>query len=197
MSKTYQLNQDLKEYVAMVDGLEVYVRGTQLYGQTGGGFFSRMPSLTVGAVLMRRRRLDEFYHDFNDKQRQQLDKARQQHDETAYEWKMHYGEKATKEANSRLDAMRTFFREVTDNPKQAPSIYSPESLRRTIVQELVTYMTDNWLMDDDMEKKIRGTDNQLRGLVTPVDFIWSDTLKPIYPSDVYWWLYQSPPIIQK
>ena len=74
MSSNYQLQTDLNEAKAMVSALEEYVRGTELYGHANGGFFTSMPSLTVGAVLMRLRRLDLLRSSMKDSQSKELDK---------------------------------------------------------------------------------------------------------------------------
>ena len=39
MATNYTLDRDLKEAEAMAEGLAEYVRGTALYGSTGGGVF--------------------------------------------------------------------------------------------------------------------------------------------------------------
>ncbi|MEL6526404.1 MAG: hypothetical protein AAFQ07_11920, partial [Chloroflexota bacterium] len=72
MSASYDINKDLKEAKAMADGLADYLRGDVLYGSTQGGFFSRMPSLTVGALLMRLRRLDALRTNMMDSDRRTL-----------------------------------------------------------------------------------------------------------------------------
>ena len=58
----YDRSKDLNEARKMADSLEPYVLGDQVYGSVGGGFFTggNMPSLTIGALLMRVRRLREW-----------------------------------------------------------------------------------------------------------------------------------------
>jgi hypothetical protein len=53
------LERDLNEARDMANGLADYVRGDQLYGSVGGGLFGsgNKPALTVGALLLRLRRL--------------------------------------------------------------------------------------------------------------------------------------------
>lgn len=193
MATTYRFDTDVKEALAMAEGLADYVRGKELYGRTGGGFFSQMPSLTVGALVMRLRRLDAFRLKFDDKVRKKLDKAVDLYDTTRREWRMHYEEKVLQEAHSRIDAMATFFRECSESPANAANIYRPELLRRTIVQELIREMEDLRLKDDDLQAKIRGADSRLRTVLRPSAFQWAEMLQEVYPQKEYWWLYQSPP----
>jgi hypothetical protein len=89
--------------------------------------------------------------------------------------------------------MGAFFRESRENPSQAPQLYKPEALKRTIVEELLRLMPELRIESDDIPKKVKETDGALRSIVTKSDFLWDDTLAPIYPMDEYWWLYSVPP----
>ena len=92
-----------------------------------------------------------------------------------------------------LDAMRTFFQECRENPRSCAGIYGPESLRRTIVQEILLALNDLGVEIDDELKGKRGMiDQQLRSVLVNTDFIWADEIEPAYPRDKFWWLYQSP-----
>jgi hypothetical protein len=101
MSSQYRLETDVNEAFAMAENLENYVRGNELYGHAGGGFFSKMPSLTVGALAMRLRRLQQLQEFLNDRQKKLLDEAITSHDEVSREWRVHYTAKAQKEMLSR------------------------------------------------------------------------------------------------
>lgn len=197
MSANYQIDQDLREALAMVKGLESYLRGTELYGNAGGGFFSRLPALTVGALLMRLRRLDALHEQLTSAQVSQLQEAQQQHALIRREWAVHYDEKVLREVKSRLDAMRTFFKECADSPKQAPNLYPPEASRRTIAQELVRVLSrdDTYALDKELNDKLMATDTRLRQFAKPSPFIWSSQLEPVYPPAEFWWLYAKPPIV--
>jgi hypothetical protein len=195
MSAKYELEQDMREAVAMVKGLEAYVRGTELYGNAGGGFFSRMPALTVGALVMRLRRLDVLRAQLNSAQSTQLREIQQQHALTRREWAVHYDEKVLREVKSRLDAMNAFFKECADAPKQAPTLYPPEASRRTIAQELVRVLQEQGELDKEVSDKLLGADSRLRQFAKPSAFIWSSLLEPVYPPSEFWWLYAKPPTV--
>ena len=56
----FSADTDLKEAQAMTNALEGYLLGDELYGRVGsGGLFGggKMPALTIGALLLRLRRL--------------------------------------------------------------------------------------------------------------------------------------------
>jgi hypothetical protein len=202
MSAKYQIERDLKEAESMADALEEYVRGSQLYGNASGGIFANMPSLTIGALATRLRRLDTLRTHLNAKQHETLSHAMRKHESVQREWRVHYEEKLKHEVHSRLDAMRTFFRECAESTRLCASVYAPEVLRRTVVQEVLRLMDELNVQadsaDDDQDgptlaEKLRGTDAQLRGLVKPHPFLWDDILQPAYPKDEFWWLYNKPP----
>lgn len=193
MSVQYHIDQDLQEASAMTKGLDEYVRGTELYGATGGGFFSSsLPSLTIGALVMRLRRLHVLRDRLNIQQQATLDTAQTEFDRVQKEWHVHFTEKITREAHSRLDAMRTFFNECTQNPRSCAGNYPPEMLRRTTVQELLPLIEAAGGVDTELRDKLRSVDGKLRGVVKASDFNWAEVLQPAYPSDPYWWLYQRP-----
>ena len=193
MSTQYSMETDLKEAAAMAEGLSEYVRGNQLYGSTGGGFFNNMPSLTIGALVMRLRRLQIMEGSMSDNQRQRLEQATALHDQVQREWFAHYEEKLLWEAESRLKSMLVFFRECRENPDQCPQLYKPEALKRTIVQELLGVMPGLRIESQVVSDKVKEADGALRSILTKSDFIWDEALAPIYPSDEYWWLYRTPP----
>ncbi|PJF22555.1 MAG: hypothetical protein CUN56_05390 [Phototrophicales bacterium] len=193
---TYHLERDLKEAEAMAKALTPYVHEDQLYGAVGrSGFFSaaKMPSLTLGALLMRLRRLEVLQDRLNADQRLRLRNVVKRHDEVFREWNVHYKQKLVYEAKSRLKAMHQFFDECNDNPKSCASIYPPEVLRRTIVQEILIAMTEIDLQDDELTQLVRETDSRLqRAANAKHSFIWADELQPVYPEKPFWWLYRIP-----
>lgn len=191
MSANYRLSDDLREAESMVSGLSDYVRGDDLYAQTGG-MFSNNPALTVGALLMRLRRLDALRDSMNDAQRKKLDSLQDTHQQVRDEWAMHYEKKLIREANSRIDAMKRFFEECADSLKLCANVYGPEMLRRTIVQEVQREMQSLGVEDTDTTRKIQQADGKLRGYLSSAGFQWADELEPVYPESEFWWLYKRP-----
>ncbi len=193
----YSIMRDLDEAQAMAKGLEAYVRGTNLYGSVGGGLFgSRMPSLTIGALLLRMRRLSAQTESMTPDQRDKLDKIRDQHDHTRREWRKHYDEKLTQEAFSRLKAMRTFFEECAERPRTCGGNYQPETLRRTIVQEIIETLRAQGQPVDEIVTEAKNVDGRLRRFVQPAPFVWASGLEAVYPRDIFWWLYAKPPQVE-
>jgi hypothetical protein len=196
VSEKYSIAQDLKEAEAMVKSLVPYVYEDALYGSAGsGGLFSSgsLPSLTIGALLMRIRRLSVLRDQLNTAQINRLGAIEQRNREVQTEWRVHYEQKMAREAKSRLDAMSTFFQECNDDPGLCARVYKPEASRRTIAQEIMIAMEQMGIKDDEVNKKARSTDSKLRRYVQPSGFLWAAELQPAYPEDVFWWLYFQPP----
>jgi hypothetical protein len=191
---TYKLERDLSEAQKMAEGLPEYVRGTELYGHAGGGFFGSgdTPALTVGALLLRLRRLNALQDKLTPAQRQQLQAVQERFEQTRSEWRLHYEGKVIKEANSRLDNIRTYLKEASDSPRTARGNYPTEALRRTIAQEVLREMHDLNLESAEVDTKRRDVDGRLRGILKSGPFLWDPMLKDVYPEQEFWWLYHAP-----
>lgn len=195
MSTKYRLDKDLSEAKKMADALEEYIRGADLYGNVGGMFGSGdTPALTVGALVLRLRRLEAQRGQMSAAQQLELDKAREKHTRVQKDWAVHYESKVLKEARSRLEAMKTFFQECQDQPRTCHANYQPEVLRRTIVQELLHVMEACRINSAEVKLKMAEADSKLHGIVTAAPFVWDTTLQAVYPDSEYWWLYQAPPL---
>lgn len=191
--KNYSITNDLHELEQMLRSFESYLKGDQIYGSVGGGFFTggNNPQLTVGAVLLRLRRLQSLVeaHDH----RQKLSTLKEQHNTIYQQHRNRYVDRMQREAHSRLDAMRRFFEECREDRANCPRIYNPEVLRRTIVQEILLEMKDKGITSAELDDKVRRTDNRLRGFVRESNFVWDAQLERVYPDPPFWWMYMTPP----
>jgi hypothetical protein len=196
----YAVDTDLKEAQAMVDGLQDYLLDKELYGKVGGGGLfggGNMPALTIGALLMRLRRLHAFANTLTPAQLQKLERIEAKHADIRKEWQLHYTEKAVREAHSRLDAIRHFFEECANDPRLCANVYLPEALRRTVVQEIALALDGSHADTRELPEKMRATDARLRRYTQPTEFIWDTALEPVYPRDQFAWLYARPPLPNK
>jgi hypothetical protein len=197
---TYDIERDLREARAMAAALTPYIHEEPLYGKVGGGGVfgaSQMPSLTVGALLMRLRRLRALGEALNDGQRAALGEIETQTETVRREWTLHFSEKMVKEANSRLRAIEQYFKECEDDLRLCAGAYLPEALRRTIVQDLAAALESYDLPVTDLQRSMRAVDGKLRRYTEPSAFIWAAALQPAYPQQPYWWLYVKPPTPNK
>ena len=148
--------------------------------------------MTIGALLLRRRRLSQLRAKLKRRDGFRLDAALAQHDELQREWRLHYEKKLKREVPSRLKVMAGFFRECSENPRDCAGAYPVEALRRTIVQEILTAMGEFGYEKSDMAASVRPADQALRRILHAGDFIWSPQLEAVYARASFWWLYASP-----
>lgn len=190
----YHLDRDLEEAREMALGLEEYVRGENLYGTVSGMYASDpdVPSLTIGNLLMRLRRLKVLEGEMSPEQRAILTEAEAEHDRVRQEWVTHYIGKASNEVGARLRSITAFFAECEDAPENCAANYLPEARRRTVVQEIIDALQQHNLPDSGMDKSIKNVDSQLRRFIQPGAFIWDERLRPVYPHPAFWWLYERP-----
>lgn len=197
---TYDLERDLKEAEEMAKSLVPYVDQETLYGSVGGfGFISKrnMPSLTIGALLLRIRRLQALADEgrLDDKQQKRLDDLIRRHDEVYKQHQRNYETKLQREAASRLKSMRHYFEECDRDPRLCADTYRPEAIKRTIVQEVLRRMRELGLEPDEDLSPLRATmDARLKRVAvdTEAGFLLDEVLQPIYPHETYWWLYRRP-----
>jgi hypothetical protein len=191
--RKYSIESDLKEAQRMVEALESYVYQDQLYMPiSGGGIFSPMPALTLGAVLMRLRRLRALYDQLTPVQQTTLEGLEAQNEKVWNEWRVHYERKLAEEAQSRLKLMGSYLQDCKEDPRACAANYPAEALRRTIIQEIAEFMEERGIHSAEVDRGIARVDSPLRGYVKPGGFLWSPTLQPIYPKEPFWWLYSEP-----
>lgn len=192
----YSLDRDLSEANALAEALDTYVNGDDLYGTVSGLYATApdMPSVTIGGLLMRLRRLKELEDRMSAAQKGILTNAEIQHADVRQKQAGRYHEKVVNEAGARLRSLEAFFAECEDDPQACAESYLPEAQRRTIVQEIVNALERYNLPLIHFDDTLRQRDAQLRRFTEPSDFIWSAELQPAYPEDVYWWLYARPKV---
>lgn len=194
MSSRYSLERDLDEFEQMVERLEDYLLGDAMYLPVGGGFFrgSSTPQMTLGALLLRRRRLRYLRSKLKRADGIRLDAALTQHCRLQQEWTLHYEKKVRQEVSSRLRVMAGFFRECSENPRDCAGAYPVEALRRSIMQEIILAMAEFGYDKGNLSAAIRPADQALRRILHAGEFIWSPVLEAVYPRRTFWWLYSSP-----
>ncbi len=184
IEQNYSIEHDLKELQAMAAALVPYIYEDELYGRVG----MNMPSLTVGAVLLRLHRLRALENQLTPQQRTVLDQAEAQVAEIKKEWGSHFEKKLLREAEARLRDIMTYTREAKEAPRSAANAYMPEALRRSMVQEILNALPN----DSELVSRARQADSALKSYLEDTHFIWAAALQPVYPADQFWWLYKQP-----
>jgi hypothetical protein len=187
--QNYSIDTDLKEVQAMTAALVPYVYQEELYGKVG----ANLPRLTLGAVLLRLRRLQALRGQMNAGQAALVDQVVAQHDSVHSEWGTHYVKKCAQELTARTRDMMTYLKECREEKRLCASAYMPEALRRTMVEEILTVMPEADLQSSGLMMRVKEVDSGLRRNGRETDFIWTEVLRPIYPQQPFWWLYSRPP----
>jgi hypothetical protein len=187
--QNYSIERDLKEAQVMVEALVPYVYQDELYTLLGGN----MPSLTLGAVLMRLHRLRVLHNRMTSAQAEQFQNIEAKHQAVRDEWQTHYNKKLAREADSRLNNLSAYFKECEDDPATCANAYMPEALRRTIIQEVMSELPASEAEQSGLRDKCHKSDARMRRYVQPSSFVWDAMLKPVYDEKTYWWLYNRPP----
>ena len=194
MSRDYSLERDLSEFEQMAERLPELVLADRLYLPLAAGYArrSRLPQLSLGVALLRRRRLHCLRSSLGPRQQQRLDSALEQHDAVRREWTVHYEGKLKQEVPARLKQMSAFFRDCQENPSGCAGAYPMEALRRTIVQEILLAMDEFDYDRHDFAVDVERIDIALRRLLQTGDFIWPAVLDTVYPRPTFWWFYGRP-----
>lgn len=194
MSARHSLARDLNELERMAERLEELLLGDALYLPLGGGFLrgSSPPQMTIGALLLRRRRLKRLRAKLKRADGLRLENALAAHEDLRREWTLHYERKLAREAGSRLKLMAGFFQDCQEDPSGCASAYPVEALRRTIVSEILIAMDEFAYDSGKVSASLRPVDQALRRILQADDFIWSPPLAAVYPRPDFWWLYGKP-----
>jgi hypothetical protein len=191
--RKYSIDNDLKEAQKMVEALEPYVYQNQLYMPiSGGGIFSPMPALTIGAALLRLRRLRALHDQLSASQQATVGALADHNDKVWAEWRVHYEKKLVEEANSRLKLMSSYIQDCKEDARACASNYPAEALRRTIVQEIIVFMDEQNIHSAEIDRGAARVDSAWRNYVKPGGFLWAPVLEPVYPKEPFWWLYSEP-----
>lgn len=194
MTRRYSLERDLGELERMVARLPDYLLSEKFSLPLAAGFSPRstLPQLSLGHLLLRRRRLHGLRDKLHPQQQARLDATRDRHSALQREWTVHYGKKLRLELPARLRQMAPFFRDCQDDPAACAAAYPPEALRRTLAQEIMLALDEFDYGGSDSLALVKATDHTLRQLIMAGDFIWAPGLASAYPREEFWWLYGRP-----
>lgn len=191
---SYSIDHDLEEAKALAEHLVPYVYEGELYGSISGMFgSSSLPRLTIGALLLRLHRLRALADQLSASQQTLLSQVEAQKEQVRSEWTIHYNDKLTQEALSRLKMIERYFGDCEEDPRTCAANYLPEANRRTIVAAIEEELARTGADAQAVTSYAAKVDARLHRYAKPSTFIWAAALQTAYPVDEYWWLYARPP----
>ncbi|MEM9955437.1 MAG: hypothetical protein AAF846_27795 [Chloroflexota bacterium] len=187
-TEKFSLKDDLDVLNSMMERIVSHLQTDEIYGNQGM-FVSGLPSVTLGGILLRIRRLNALRERVGKYQQVKLDEAIEKHDRVYHEWTSHYEKKLKVELQSRIERLEQFIQEYQDDPKQYMVAFEPERTRRTIVQEILYMMQRINQENNHLLTRLANLDDNLRSIVKPSTFQWASNLESVYSKDEFWWLH--------
>ncbi|HXF60252.1 MAG TPA: hypothetical protein VNK95_01465 [Caldilineaceae bacterium] len=183
---------DLETAEAEVAELEDYIISDELYrtvivrGSTG----DEKIRMTGGDLLARLHRLQGEREILTPEQQERLDAAQRKADATIYSYKTRFHQRLYREIKARLDSLKWFLTECSDDPRRCRTEFPFEMRNRQRIEEILKQVGDN--LPQDLAEALRGVDRRIRMIAQGSEFIWDPRVKHIYPPDRYWFLYMRP-----
>lgn len=182
---------DLAIASAMVDELEEYLVKDDLYRTvivpTPRGEVRLQ--MTGGDLLTRLHRLHGERSLLTPAQQETLDLISQRAEQTMYNLKTRFHLRLQREFKARLDSLKWFLDESSEDRARARANYPYEIRNRQRIEEIVKHLGDD--LPAELAEQLRAVDRRLRQLTVSSEFIWDDRLRSVFPLHPYWYLYAS------
>jgi hypothetical protein len=186
----YAPRTDLNALSLMVKSLKTFIYEDEIYGSIG--FVG--PILSIGSILFYIHRFDGMNDSLARVDQRLFSDCKTSFLATCSESKLHYLDKVSREIQSRLRQLEQYVQDIAYDGSMMVDNYRPEAMRRTVLLHLVEQQMIPKRTDSLLEEHMQLVDRQLRGLLPtePQEFLWNRALQPLYPPEVYWWLYGLP-----
>lgn len=154
-----------------------------------------MPPLTIGGILMRRRRLAALVGQLHVTERDMLRAANDAFEAMAREHVVRLEGRAQAEVGDRLREWTRYLRDLAGSKRLAADLkhYAYKADTRVVILELVEMLgAPPYRLPAHIPDDLVAVDHRLRARWEPGAFIWDPVWQAAYPPDVYWWLYGRP-----
>lgn len=181
---------DLAVCAAMVDELEDYIIGDELFRTV----ITRVPGqgevkfqMTGGDLLARLYRLNAEKAHLSAAQQAEVARLSEAAERTIYSLKSRFNQRLLREMKSRLDSLRWFLDEASEDPTRGKANYPYEIRNRQRIEEIVKRLGPE--IPADLQGQLAAVDSRLRAVAAGDEFVWDARLQPYFPSPPYWYLY--------
>ena len=181
----FNLERDLRVLSAMASSLTPYLYEDEMFGYLAGD----LPKLTLGGLLLRLHRLSGLDDILDADQQTLVQDARINFEAECSKWAAHYERKLQHELLSRLNAFDYYLQECLEDARSCAAGYPTQAEKRTMIEHLKTEAEEHGVISDEIENRLKQSDQRLRRLFKDGAFITDERLKRVYPHEHYWWLY--------
>lgn len=182
------LDYDFKYLQTGLDELKDYLFADELFwplslGMVTGG--STTPKLTPGNLLLTLKDLQgrDTSGELTSTEKALLAKLESRLETMKVKWQVAWEERLAWEFKSRLRQWNYYVNEVAKKVEKNIPYYASEIRPRVLLEVLLGEL------GEEEREEVEPFDQVLRGFFKAGDFVWDEELKPVYPQDVYWFLY--------
>lgn len=173
---------DLAALRAFLPEFESYLKSDTLFWTVS----ANLPALTVGGLLLARRRLEAWRaaDQLSQAQMQEFDQLDGQASLLFNQWPVNIEKKAVKEFHSRLNVWADALTDLGDGYATAvtPRVYLG----------LLAPLVGRQAEGAALQSRLSGLDARLRSKITPGAFVWDAALTRAFPTPEFWYLYGKP-----
>ena len=192
---TMKLKKDLDILIAMVEELTNYLNSGALDWPM---FKADYPSMTLGGLLMRKRRLQILANLLSEAKQVELKQIATQFEEMTYDKTALLEKKGTQELHTRITQWKEHLQEYWDSEVIAQHYYATDVEVRMIITDLIFMLdTDPYQLDANLVRQVDTLDDELMSNWQDGEFIWPAEWIPAYGKGDYWWLYGMPEVVAK
>jgi hypothetical protein len=172
------MNSPAKDKVFFEAGLqelEPYLLSKELYWPSPV-HTADFTQITLGALLLVRARLTGWKSPGLTESAAQMDAVRSK-------WRSAWETKARRELHARSELWKNYLGEIRSSPGESARTYPYEVRQRAILSLLMDELPER------SDATVTALDQTLRALLRPGGFVWDAALEPVFPKDLFWFLY--------
>lgn len=181
---------DLGYLEAAQDVYASYILSQEIYwslGKSAPAGQPPYPQLTLGSVLLARKRLDALTLSGVDLSR--YEQVKRKLELVEQKWRTAFENKARREIPSRVNLWRNYLDDYCQNPANHQNRY-PYEVQRRVMLDLLSIAAGE--VPKEIDELISSMDTLLKSKFVPGEFVWETELKRGFPVDRFWYLYGNP-----
>ena len=181
---------DLAVATVMVGELEDYIVGDELFRTIVVRLPGRgdvMMKMTGGDLLTRLHRLIAERARLSAQQQEEFAALEVEARRIISSLKTRFHQRLQREVKSRLDSLRWYLDEASEDRVRARVNYPFEVRNRQRIEEILKELGGD--VPQSLAAELAGVDSRLGALRMGPNFVWDSSLQSIFPANPYWYLY--------